>query len=72
MPAYSARMHGSGSACDEMRAALRRLEEALSAHEGALAAAEGVEPAALVALRRHLDVMRQEAERLRRLLRACA
>lgn len=59
---------GHSSRRDEVHAALRRLEAALSAHQREVDAAEGVEPAALAALRRHLEVMRQEAERLRSLL----
>lgn len=56
---------------EELRGALARLEEAVARHEVRLAAAPGEadDPAAQV-LRRSVAMMRQEADRLRRLVAA--
>lgn len=57
-----------GPSGEDVQAALLRLETALSAHEREIDAVVGPEPAALAALRRHIDLMREEADRLRQLL----
>lgn len=64
-------MYGTGHSDtpDEIRLALRKLEDALSVQLGELDAGGG---SALIAaaVRAHLEVMRKEAERLRVLLAA--
>jgi hypothetical protein len=59
---------GQSSSADDVEAALRRLEAALSRHQAELGNAAGAEPPALTALRRHVSLMRGEADRLRELL----
>lgn len=59
---------GHSPSADDVEAALRRLDAVLSRHESEVESAKGHEPPALAALRRHLDLMRDEAERLRSLL----
>lgn len=59
---------GQSSSADDVEAALRRLEAALSRHQGELESAGDAEPPALTALRLHVSLMRGEADRLRALL----
>lgn len=59
---------GHSSGAEDVQAALRRLEAVLSLHEREIEGAADAEPAARAALRRHLDLMRDEASRLRQLL----
>ena len=61
--------HSGALPREELRRALLRLTDALARHEAALPAeGEAVESATLQVLRRSVALMRQEAERLRRLL----
>lgn len=54
---------------EDMRRSLLRLQEALARHEAALPpAGAGTEDAALQVLRRSVALLRQEADRLRRLV----
>lgn len=59
---------GHSSSAEDVQAALRRLEAALSVHEREVEGADDAEPGALTALRQHLELMRDEASRLRHLL----
>lgn len=56
------------SSAEDVQAALQRLEAVLTLHEREIEGADVAEPAALAALRRHLDLMRDEAGRIRHLL----
>ena len=58
---------GHSPSVEDIRHALRRLDAALAAHHRLLADEDGAEGLA-GALRRDLDRMRQEADRLRALL----
>ncbi|HEX7891840.1 MAG TPA: hypothetical protein VF522_21010 [Ramlibacter sp.] len=58
---------GHSPSAEELRRALRRLEAALAEHDLRMAQDRGTDGIAL-ALRRDLDLMREEAGRLRALL----
>jgi hypothetical protein len=61
--------HSEPCSREEMRSALRRLEEALARHERQLApVAQDASNLPLQVLRRSVAVMREEADRLRSLL----
>jgi hypothetical protein len=60
---------GHSPSVDELRRALRSLELAVADHEERLSEGGGSEAAAF-ALRQHLQLMREEVERLKALLAA--
>lgn len=53
---------------EELRAALARVEEALARHEPVQADPDGGEDVALSVLRRSVQLLKEEADRLRRAL----